>query len=99
MVEHTPGPWLREGRTVYALQDGPKGAENRFIATVQGKAPATELAAIAQVMEASPDLLTACSEVMFSLIATQERKRTFSYELGLLRAAIAKATGQPTSGA
>ena len=34
-AQHTPGPWIRDGRLVYALHDKGRGPENRFSAGVQ----------------------------------------------------------------
>ena len=63
-VAHTPGPWLRAGRTVYALMHAGwrKGAEqfkNRITITVQHdhECSEAEAEACAYLVEASPDLL------------------------------------------
>ena len=64
VIAHTPGPWLRAGRTVYALMHGGwrKGEEwfkNRITITVQHDRECTEAEAeaCACLVEASPDLL------------------------------------------
>lgn len=55
MTKHTPGPWLVEGRTVYALNDD---GYNRFSALVQdAHTPGDELEANARLIAAAPDLL------------------------------------------
>lgn len=55
----TPGPWLREDRTIYVLKDG----RNLFSATIQNDnhdCPAEELEANARLIAAAPELLAAC---------------------------------------
>lgn len=56
-MTHTPRPWLRDGRMVYALnEDG----FNRFGASVQDPhTPEAELIAVAMLMQSAPDLLEA----------------------------------------
>ena len=63
-MKHTPGPWLIDGRTVYALQHGGwrKGKEvlvNRFSAHVQRvpDCPEGEAEANARLIASAPDLL------------------------------------------
>lgn len=93
---HTPGPWFLEGETVYALQDclfaGKPAKENRFFASVQGKAPQEELRANAVVMRAAPELLAAC-KTAYSLIGQQHAGPSLDVSL-MLAAAIAKAEGR-----
>lgn len=70
-VQHTPGPWLRDGTTVYALVPGPEDGRliNRWHATVQrdngerGQCSPGEAEAVALVMQAAPDLLAALEEI------------------------------------
>jgi hypothetical protein len=59
---HTPGPWLREGRFVYALRDtffaGKPAKENIFDCCVQGHGtPEEEKEANARLIAAAPELL------------------------------------------
>jgi hypothetical protein len=67
-AKHTPGPWLRQGQTVYALDDSK--SVNRFNFLVQGgylhhtryervHTPDEELEAVARVAQAAPVLLDA----------------------------------------
>ena len=60
-MTHTLGPWLRDGRMVYALnEDG----FNRFGASVQDPhTPEAELIAVATLMQAAPDLLEALEAI------------------------------------
>ena len=60
-MAHTPGPWLRDGRMVYALnEDG----FNRFSAGVQDPhTPEAELIAVATLMQSAPDLLEALEAI------------------------------------
>lgn len=68
----TPGPYLIEGRTVYALEHAgwARGAElvrNRFSAQVQAAhTPESEVVAVATLFHAAPDLLAAaeCDEAL-----------------------------------
>ncbi|WP_427110787.1 hypothetical protein [Pseudomonas aeruginosa] len=60
MMKHTPGPWYRDGTTVYALN--PHNF-NRFSAQIHGAhTPKSELEAVAQLMQAAPELLEALTE-------------------------------------
>lgn len=60
MSKHTPGPWYRDGTTVYALN--PHNF-NRFSAQIHGAhTPKSELEAVAQLMQAAPELLEALTE-------------------------------------
>lgn len=59
-MKHTPGPWYRDGTTVYALN--PHNF-NRFSAQIHGAhTPKSELEAVAQLMQAAPELLEALTE-------------------------------------
>ena len=93
MSKHTEGPWLRDGRTVYALnEDG----FNRFSAGVQDPhTPEAELIAVATLMQSAPDM----QEALINTLALA------SLEWGYLdkhanvvfeqaRAALAKSRGQ-----
>jgi hypothetical protein len=65
---HTPGPWLCDRQTVYALNDE---GQNRFVAGIQGgftsitprvRTEAGELDANARLIAAAPDLLAALKD-------------------------------------
>ena len=68
MAKFTPGPWLIDGRTVYALND--EGVHNRFTAVVKGgivswvyaggeRTAESEIKANAALIAAAPKLLAA----------------------------------------
>ncbi|HBO2239772.1 hypothetical protein OFL75_31890 [Pseudomonas aeruginosa] len=83
MRKHTPGPWYRDGTTVYALN--PHNF-NRFSAQIHGAhTPNSELEAVAQLMQAAPELLE-------TLVALVECEHTTPELWEAARAAIAKAT-------
>ena len=61
-AKHTPGPWHRIDRTVYALNDQ---QINRFWAVVQdAHTPDDELLANARLIAAAPDLLAALKDML-----------------------------------
>ncbi|MFF6510754.1 hypothetical protein ACET47_06020 [Pseudomonas aeruginosa] len=86
MRKHTPGPWYRDGTTVYALN--PHNF-NRFSAQIHGAhTPKSELEAVAQLMQAAPELLEAlqsCIQQIAALCSADDVPDQ-------ARAAIAKAT-------
>ncbi|HBO0824661.1 hypothetical protein [Pseudomonas aeruginosa] len=86
MMKHTPGPWYRDGTTVYALN--PQNF-NRFSAQIHGAhTPKSELEAVAQLMQAAPELLEAlqsCIQQITALCSADDVPDQ-------ARAAIAKAT-------
>ncbi|EOH4135657.1 hypothetical protein ACL7E0_006497 [Pseudomonas aeruginosa] len=86
MMKHTPGPWYRDGTTVYALN--PHNF-NRFSAQIHGAhTPKSELEAVAQLMQAAPELLEAlqvCIQQITALCSAEDVPDQ-------ARAAIAKAT-------
>ncbi|HHX6348202.1 TPA: hypothetical protein ACVGJ5_006905 [Pseudomonas aeruginosa] len=86
MRKHTPGPWYRDGTTVYALN--PHNF-NRFSAQIHGAhTPKSELEAVAQLMQAAPELLEAlqsCIQQITALCSADDVPDQ-------ARAAIAKAT-------
>ncbi|MGU1427457.1 hypothetical protein ACSEVS_27605 [Pseudomonas aeruginosa] len=86
MMKHTPGPWYRDGTTVYALN--PQNF-NRFSAQIHGAhTPKSELEAVAQLMQAAPELLEAlqvCIQQITALCSAEDVPDQ-------ARAAIAKAT-------
>jgi len=103
---HTPGPWIRDGRTVYALMPAGwrKGVEifkNRFWVTVQKDPECSEeeAEANARLIAAAPELLDAC---LFALECTNGGDFTMNGPHGLrmvfigdiLKRAISKAKGK-----
>ncbi|HCT4746630.1 TPA: hypothetical protein ACRMBV_003067 [Pseudomonas aeruginosa] len=86
MMKHTPGPWYRDGTTVYALN--PHNFD-RFSAQIHGAhTPKSELEAVAQLMQAAPELLEAlqvCIQQITALCSADDVPDQ-------ARAAIAKAT-------
>ncbi len=71
MSGHTPGPWLREGYLVYALQHhgwrrGVEQFENRFHAHIETHrtAPADEAESNTRLIAAAPELLDVLREVL-----------------------------------
>ncbi len=110
MTKHTQGPWLVEGRTVYALNDD---GYNRFSALVQdAHTPRDELEANARLIASAPELLEALELLSQSAPAAscdmfhheKQDRHTFIEECPALaryehaclkaRAAIAKARGE-----
>ncbi|HBO0183890.1 TPA: hypothetical protein L4G80_006007 [Pseudomonas aeruginosa] len=103
MMKHTPGPWYRDGTTVYALN--PHNF-NRFSAQIHGAhTPKSELEAVAQLMQAAPELLEACQafkrlygrlldvvEPSGSGFLSPESVKEYDAIHELMTAAIAKAT-------
>lgn len=88
-MKHTPGPWYRDGTTVYALN--PHNF-NRFSAQIHGAhTPKSELEAVAQLMQAAPELLEAL-EACVARITNEVADAEFLDEVDQARAAIAKAT-------
>ena len=103
MSEHTKGPWLRDGRTVYALnEDG----INRFSAGVQNPhTPEAELIAVATLMQSAPDMQEALEAAQKDLndlsdfyVGHRGHNPSFAARITLTRrkvhAALAKAEGQ-----
>lgn len=100
-MSHTPGEWLTDGNTVYALDEA--GRVNRFSVMITGgysSAPVygdrirttpEELAANARLIAAAPDLLAALRAAMHVLEHTQVTPSGVErYERA--KAAITKAT-------
>ncbi|MGE1929828.1 hypothetical protein ACME88_30675 [Pseudomonas aeruginosa] len=86
MSKHTPGPWYRDGTTVYALN--PHNF-NRFSAQIHGAhTPKSELEAVAQLMQAAPELLEALQSCIQQITAICSADDVPDQA----RAAIAKAT-------
>ena len=101
-MNHTPGPWIREGFTVFALTNcgRKKGIEqfkNRFWLRIYGYSDGSEveLEANAMLIVAAPDLLKALEMVRD---ADEDCKRDGlkcmpSFARAKIDAAIAKAKG------
>jgi len=90
-AQYTPGPWLRAGTTVYALND--RGF-NRMCASVQDAHTAqAELEATAQLMAVAPDLLAALIEAEQFVRVLGLDSKPIATVAASCRAAIAAATG------
>ena len=91
MSKHTEGPWLRDGRMVYALnEDG----FNRFCVGVQGlHTPEAELIAVATLMQSAPDLLGALEEAIEELNQCCSDAYGEDYNNPKFNAVLAKARG------
>jgi len=93
---YTKGPWLRDGRTVYALQDSKSkfvDKENRFSAGFYSGngCPEAEVIANATLAAAAPELLEAL-ELILSYHDDGNCK-LHKEDVAMARAAIAKALG------
>jgi len=96
MTKHTQGPWLVEGRTVYALNDD---GYNRFSALVQdAHTPGDELEANARLIAAAPELLAALEDatlqIKSNLTLLKCDDEFIARQTAKARAAIAKARGE-----
>lgn len=91
--KHTPGPWLAERQTVYALDE--RGEVNRFSCNMQTgyrvhssfhkvRTDETEMAANARLIAAAPDLLAFAQMIL--------DESDYQYQRDAARVAIAKAT-------
>lgn len=97
-LKHTPGPYLRDGLTIYTLEPGRfrgKTIErNRWAAHVYREgteASDAELLAVARLFAAAPELLEALEETLNWLTSYPGGGALGCYDKA--RAAIAKATG------
>ena len=103
-TRHTPGPWLLEGTTVYALvHDGwRKGVEtfrNRFYLFVQAdrECPPDEILANARLIAAAPEMLEALKKIRRELIASgnwNAQDEDWPANRGAVSSAILKAEGR-----
>jgi len=99
MSEHTKGPWVIDGTTVYSLQHsgwnkGEEVLENRFSAHVQrGRyCPLSEVNANANLIAATPDLLEALEVVIRSM----NEEGLSPWWLEAVELTITKARGETT---
>lgn len=91
MSKHTPGPWMVEGCTVYALNDD---GYNRFSALVQdAHTPVDELEANARLIAAAPELLSLLKEARSTLEMWKDVAPAVSLCADIDKA-IAKARGE-----
>lgn len=99
MSKHTQGPWMVEGRTVYALNDD---GYNRFSALVQdARTPVDELEANANLIAEAPALLYS-AQLALSIAESWIRDQlegtshleSAMQSLDPVRAAIRKALGE-----
>lgn len=90
MSDAIKGPWMRDWRTVYALNDH---GVNRFFASVHdAHTSEQELEEISRLIAAAPELLESLIAIVRSAELNQAAVNTFL--LIDARAAIAKATGK-----
>ena len=103
MSECTPGPWVRQGRTVFVTEDRHNAAGTlykvrRFQASVRGEGSATteELEANARLIAAAPELREACEAIADAGFPFDwdDYPETSPRLRKLLKAAIAKARGE-----
>lgn len=92
-AKHTPGPWLREGNTVYALmhfgfRKGVEQFKNRFWAGVYKDREVSE-----EEREANAILIAAAPELLEALRPIVEHGAISAKILKQAQAAFAKATG------
>lgn len=100
-MSYTPGPWLRDGLTVYALMHagwraGVEIFKNRFSCSVHwagAECDAEELEANANLMTAAPDLLEALKEMLVNGGCSTTEWMPLE-TIKKARAAIAKAEGR-----
>ncbi len=99
----TPGPWMAEGRLVYALEEygyrrGETQYANRFTAGVQGglSCPAPELDANARFIAATPDLYEALEALANAAVrlSNDDVYHVVADEVEAARSALAKARGE-----
>ncbi|MRT01916.1 hypothetical protein [Ewingella americana] len=98
-MKHTAGDWLRDGRTVYALQESDAmdhGVENRFTAGFYAGNCCSEEEAVAnaQLAMAAPDLLYALETAEFVIKCLAGPSNAKDKALYLSRKAISKALGK-----
>ena len=94
--KHTPGPWLIQGNTVYALmhhgwRKGVEMFKNRFSVqfSFDSSCSKEEIESTKQLIAAAPDLLNALQ----SIIDDIDSEFGTDCDYNKARAAIAKATG------
>lgn len=99
--KHTPGPYLRTGTTVYALQHAGwrKGEEqfcNRVYASVYAGpgCPPEEVEAVARLFQAAPELLEALKSLYDYVGDPISFAESADSVFEKASAAIAKATGE-----
>ena len=105
-AKHTPGPWLIQGNTVYALmhhgwRKGVEMFKNRFSVqfSFDSSCSKEEIESTKQLIAAAPDLLEALQGILGyfdsgnSVSVSQATIKASSDEVKAARAAIAKATG------
>jgi hypothetical protein len=98
MSTHTPGPWLRDGRTVYALNNQRVPINRMSFGVIGGytdkageRTSEEELEKVAILAKAAPKLLGACKLALKSWFSGEICE--ISMEM-VLREAIAEAEGK-----
>lgn len=101
MPDFTPGPWLREGRLVYALmhsrwRNGREEFKNRFTAHIDKAAecPDEEAEANARLFATAPDLLEALKELVRAVDGTLQGYGALEPYVEAGRKAASKAEGK-----
>lgn len=94
----TPGPWERDGRTVYALEQyGEARYRNRFDLNVQScTTPKEELIAVATLVQAAPELYSALARLVVQCEAENEVAGYIVIDLHGAEYALSKARGETT---
>ena len=98
--EHTPGPWLVQETTVYALNDE-RNPANRFTASVDSgwadekcRISRQEVEANARLIAAAPDLLESLTNLVGLAKLGAARLDKYQAAMSAAEAAIAKAEGK-----
>lgn len=97
-AKHTPGPWLVQETTVYALNDE-RNPANRFTASVDSGWADEKRRISRQEVEANARLIAAAPELLEALSQAVESMQDSGYQnshvaVMAARAAIDKATGE-----
>ena len=104
-VKHTPGPYLIDGNTIYALEHhgwrkGEETFHNRFYAYVypERNCPSEEAEAVAKLFAAAPEMLEACKGIYAGVVSDGRSPDRLNINISFaafkaVEAAIAKADG------
>lgn len=93
-IAHTPGPWARDGVTVFAdLGDGINACDIAVMIN-DGVLPLAQKEANACLIAAAPDLLEACKLAKSTLNVNGHTEQERAGAVRICNAAIAKAEGR-----